>query len=92
MLMMGAVTTGAVWFRLITGTAILLGLPFDATGPVVVPGALAPVWCDAEHGVATFNLYCCRPRAEFPWPAELEAALLLDAESMIALQRLVRST
>lgn len=28
-----------------------------------------------EHGVATFNLYCCRPRAEFPWPAELEAAL-----------------
>ncbi len=30
------------------------GLPFDATGPVVVPKALAPVWCDAEHGVATY--------------------------------------
>ena len=30
------------------------GLPFDATGPVVVPGALAPVHCDAEHGVATY--------------------------------------
>lgn len=28
-----------------------------------------------EHGVATFNLYCCRPRADFPWPAELERAL-----------------
>jgi GNAT superfamily N-acetyltransferase len=30
------------------------GLPFDATGPVVVPGALAPVMCDAEHGTATY--------------------------------------
>lgn len=29
MLMMGAVTTGAVWFRLLTGTAILLRLPFE---------------------------------------------------------------
>ena len=30
------------------------GLPFDRTGPVEVPKALAPVWCDAEHGVATY--------------------------------------
>ena len=30
------------------------GLPFDTTGPVVVPHALAPVPCDAEHGVATY--------------------------------------
>ena len=30
------------------------GLPFDATGPVEVPQALAPVWCDLEHGVATY--------------------------------------
>lgn len=29
MLMMGAVTTGAVWFRLITGTAIIFDLPFE---------------------------------------------------------------
>lgn len=29
MLMMGAVTTGAVWFRLITGSAIIFGLPFE---------------------------------------------------------------
>jgi hypothetical protein len=29
MLAMAAVTTGAVWFRMITGTAILLGLPFE---------------------------------------------------------------
>ncbi|HCB05732.1 MAG TPA: N-acetyltransferase [Nocardioides bacterium] len=30
------------------------GLPFDHTGPVVVPRALAPVHCDVEHGVATY--------------------------------------
>ena len=29
-------------------------LPFDTTGPVVVPGALAPVMCDAEHGTAVY--------------------------------------
>jgi GNAT superfamily N-acetyltransferase len=30
------------------------GLPFDTTGPVDVPGALAPVLCDAEHGTAVY--------------------------------------
>ncbi len=30
------------------------GLPFDTTGPVEVPGALAPVMCDAEHGTAVY--------------------------------------
>ncbi|GGJ87657.1 hypothetical protein GCM10010123_16540 [Pilimelia anulata] len=30
------------------------GLPFDRTGPVVVPGALAPVHCDAAAGVAVY--------------------------------------
>lgn len=30
------------------------GLPFDRSGPTLVPGALAPVHCDLEHGVATY--------------------------------------
>ena len=30
------------------------GLPFDETGPVLVPSALAPVHCDVAHGVATY--------------------------------------
>ena len=30
------------------------GLPFDHTGAVEVPKALAPVWCDTNHGVATY--------------------------------------
>ncbi|GHE49504.1 N-acetyltransferase [Streptomyces vinaceus] len=30
------------------------GLPFDTTGPVRVPGALAPVRCEAEQGHASY--------------------------------------
>jgi S-adenosylmethionine decarboxylase len=28
-----------------------------------------------ETGFATINLYCCRPRAEWPWPERLAEAL-----------------
>lgn len=28
-----------------------------------------------ERGFAAFNLYCCRPRAEWPWPERLRATL-----------------
>jgi S-adenosylmethionine decarboxylase len=28
-----------------------------------------------ERGFAAFNLYCCRPRAEWPWPDRLREAL-----------------
>jgi S-adenosylmethionine decarboxylase len=28
-----------------------------------------------EHGLVTFNLYCCRPRARWPWEARLADAL-----------------
>ena len=28
-----------------------------------------------EHGYAGFNLYCCRPRAEWPWRERLREAL-----------------
>jgi hypothetical protein len=30
------------------------GLPFDASGPVVVPGALVPVHCSVEHDYAVY--------------------------------------
>ena len=30
------------------------GLPFDASGPVVVPEALVPVLCDVEQGYAAY--------------------------------------
>jgi S-adenosylmethionine decarboxylase len=28
-----------------------------------------------ERGYASFNLYCCRPRPDFPWADQLEASL-----------------
>jgi S-adenosylmethionine decarboxylase len=28
-----------------------------------------------ERGFAAFNLYCCRPREEWPWPERLREAL-----------------
>ncbi len=31
------------------------GRPFDRTGPVDVPGALMPVWCDFEHNAAVYT-------------------------------------
>lgn len=53
MLAMAAVTTGAVWFRLATGTALLLDLPFEAVYAAaawlawIVPLALVWRYADA---------------------------------------------
>ena len=34
-----------------------------------------------EHGLATFNLYCCRPRPGYPWREALAEALgAIDVE------------
>ena len=33
------------------------GLPFDTTGPVIVPEALIPVYCDVAHDYAVY----CEP-------------------------------
>lgn len=50
MLAMTAVTSGAVWFRLMTGTALRLGLPFEAMYAVaawagwLVPLAIVWMW------------------------------------------------
>jgi S-adenosylmethionine decarboxylase len=42
-----------------------------------------------EHGAATFNLYCCRPRPEFPWAAEITRALGDDDGKVIVDVRIV---
>lgn len=44
MVVIGTVTEWRAWTN----------LPFETTGPVFVPGALAPVHCDAERGIATY--------------------------------------
>jgi len=40
-----------------------------------------------EHGIATLNLYCCRPRPEWPWQERLAALL---GASEVRVRRLER--
>lgn len=57
MLMMAAVTTGAVWFRLIIGSAIALGLPFEPMYALaawtgwIVPLLLVRHWPPLSRGI-----------------------------------------
>jgi S-adenosylmethionine decarboxylase len=41
-----------------------------------------------EHGVATFNLYCCRRRRAWPWQERLREAL---GAARVTVRRLARS-
>ena len=40
-----------------------------------------------ERGFAAFNLYCCRPRGEWPWPDRLRASLHAREVSVRRLSR-----
>jgi len=40
-----------------------------------------------ERGFAAFNLYCCRPRADWPWPDRLRASLAAREVSVRRLDR-----
>lgn len=40
-----------------------------------------------ESGIATFNLYCCRPRRPWAWEDELRAALGAERVTVRALTR-----
>ena len=40
-----------------------------------------------EHGLATLNLYCCRPRPEFPWSEELAQVLGASKVSVRTIDR-----
>lgn len=40
-----------------------------------------------EHGIATFNLYCCRTRPEWDWEADLKSALGAEFVTVAKLER-----
>ena len=40
-----------------------------------------------EHGIATFNLYCCRTRPEWDWETNLKEALEADSVSITKIER-----
>lgn len=45
------------------------------TGLVLLMESHLTVHTFPELGIATFNLYCCRPRAAWPWAVELQRRL-----------------
>lgn len=64
---LGLRTVGSVWHK------------FDGEGGVTGLIALTEshLTCHTypEHGIATFNLYCCRTRPEWDWEANLKTFL-----------------
>lgn len=49
--------------------------PGGVTGLVLLSESHLTVHTFPECGVATFNLYCCRPKSEWPWAARLRESL-----------------
>jgi S-adenosylmethionine decarboxylase len=45
--------------------------PGGVTGFVMLTESHLTCHTYPEHGVATINLYCCRPREEWPWQERL---------------------
>ncbi len=49
--------------------------PGGVTGFVMLSESHLACHTYPEHGMATINLYCCRPRPEWPWQARLQEML-----------------
>jgi S-adenosylmethionine decarboxylase len=49
--------------------------PGGVTGFVMLTESHLACHTYPEHGIATFNLYCCRPRPEWPWRERLAELL-----------------
>ena len=49
--------------------------PGGITGFVMLTESHLACHTYPEHGLATFNLYCCRPRPDWPWPDRLAESL-----------------
>lgn len=55
--------------------------PGGVTGFVVLSESHLACHTYPEHGVITLNLYCCRPRPEWPW--ELRLTEVLGASDVV---------
>lgn len=62
------------------------------TGLVLLSESHVAVHTFPELGLATFNLYCCRPRAPWPWSDRLAAMLEATAVSVREVERGARET
>lgn len=76
---LGLKTIDAVWHK------------FDGEGGITGMIALSEshLACHTypEHGIATFNLYCCRTRPEWDWEVNLKAMLGAATVSVLKIER-----
>jgi S-adenosylmethionine decarboxylase len=61
--------------------------PGGLTGFVMLTESHLACHTYPEHGLATFNLYCCRPRPDWPWRDRLAEALGATEVRVRALDR-----
>src|SRR5438067_33375 len=61
--------------------------PGGVTGLVLLAESHFACHTYPEFGLATFNLYCCRPRPAWPWEERLRAALGAEAVRVRAIPR-----
>lgn len=61
--------------------------PGGLTGVVVLAESHLTCHTFPERGFAAFNLYCCRPRAPWPWAVELTRRLGAAEVSVVAHER-----
>jgi S-adenosylmethionine decarboxylase len=62
--------------------------PGGVTGFVILSESHLACHTYPEHGVITINLYCCRPRPEWPWRARLKELL---GATEVAVQEVCRA-
>ena len=76
---LGLKSVGSVWHK------------FDGEGGVTGLVALTEshIACHTypEHGIATFNLYCCRTRPEWDWEINLKASLRATSVIVTKIER-----
>ena len=63
--------------------------PGGVTGFVVLTESHLACHTYPEHGVLTLNLYCCRPRPEWPWREHLQTMFGATRVEVRAIERTV---
>lgn len=61
--------------------------PGGVTGMVMLSESHLVCHTFPEHNIATFNLYCCKPRPEWPWAERLGRLLGAKAVDVRILER-----
>ncbi|HEX7419530.1 MAG TPA: S-adenosylmethionine decarboxylase [Thermoanaerobaculia bacterium] len=61
--------------------------PGGVTGFVMLTESHLSCHTYPEHGVAAINLYCCRPRGDWPWDERLREMLGASAVRVRAIDR-----